>query len=201
MNKSISNIKHTVKKLDDENNWLKTAHYLYIQWKTKRSDFDLIVLFIQQMMMYILDIDNGCLQELHYNNNSLKKNQEVFQRYLVATVEHGLSYSSKSKYFLWQMCYYLKYIPTYYPLLSVPSINSPDQCYHALLEEAMASFPSSVLFYLMDRYDSHNFKISNLNKQEISSILIEISDFNLQNNKADLLAKDCFENMYGIIIE
>ncbi len=201
MSKCVIDIKNTLKKLDNEENWLKAAHYLYNQWQTQQSDFDLIVLLIQQMMMYILDIDNGCLQELHFNNNGLKENREIFQRYLIVAVERGLSYSSKSKYFLWQMCYYLKYISTYYPLLSVPSVNSADQCYHSLLKEAMAAFPNSMLFCLMDRYDSNSLVISDLNEQELRSVLSEINDFHLQDNQADLVAKDCFENVYGIIIE
>ena len=199
---NIADIKQSLKKLDSECNWIKTTNYLYTHWKLMKHDSEMTILLIQQMMIYVLDIDNGCVPELHYNNNSKKTNRVLFLKHLTEAVEYGLNNTKRGKYFLWQMCYFLKYIPTYYPLLSyvIPSVDAAEQYYHSLIKEAMQEYPDSILFSLLDRYKNNEYIAPCNSEQIMKTILVEVDDFHLQNNMADLLAKEYIENMYGFEI-
>ena len=57
--KDLVRIKKTLIVLEAENDWYLIARYLYQEWKQQKKNAKLTTLLIQQMMTYILDIDNG----------------------------------------------------------------------------------------------------------------------------------------------
>ena len=183
-----------------ENNWLKAAHFLYDCWQDNKTDANLTVLLIQQMMVYILEIDNGYDEDLHINNNGLNENKDIFYNYLRQAVKFGNSNCSASKYYLWQICYYYKFVYTYYPIMDAENkVKDYKTLYTELLAKAILQFPDSLLFRLMEK-DKGNITFMSLSDIEKKTLSEEIRDFDLQNNMADLIVKDYFESMYDIDI-
>ena len=183
-----------------ENNWLKAADYLYNHWVKNKSNANLTVLLIQQMMTYILDIDNGYEEDLHINNNGLNENLGIFYNYLHQAVKYGNDHCCNSRYYLWQICYYYKFVYTYYPIMDVENkVKDYKKLYTELLAKAILQFPDSLLFRLMEK-DKGNITFMSLSDIEKKTLSEEIRDFDLQNNMADLIVKDYFESMYDIDI-
>lgn len=185
-------IKRVLADLEKEKDWYKIACFLYREWNKEKNNGELNILLIQQMMTYILDIDNGFADELHFHQNNAKKNREVFSNYLSEAVEYGLQNCINNKYFLWQMCVYYASISTYYPLLDnhITTAKEAESFCKKLLMYAHNVFPQSILFLCIEEQIKGNWaKKQQLNDDEKNILQEEIAAFALRENMADRIAE------------
>lgn len=194
--KDLVRIKKTLIVLEAENDWYLIARYLYQEWKQQKKNAKLTTLLIQQMMTYILDIDNGFIEALHAHENTMGYKRNTYMVYLKEAVEYGLKNCLDNKYFLWQMSYYYSAVSTYYPLINdqTQTIQDARQLCQRLLNHAHRLFPNSIVFLCVGEQLKDNWNvIRNLSDIQKSALQNEINTFDLQENMVDVIVKGYFE--------
>ena len=101
-------------------------------------------------MTFLLETDNGVSPDLHAHNNGSDGNRAFFQALLDEAKAYGIRYRlwTRSKYFLWRLCYYLAYYSAYYPILG-GDIGEPHGALCWYLRCAEEQEPQSVLFSMI----------------------------------------------------
>lgn len=185
--KSLIEIKCELTKMENEKNtnWSEIINYLYSQWQQQKENGELCILLIQQLLEYLLAIDTPPFSPsviyLH--------EKERLQTLLNESITYGMEHCITNKYFLWQICYYLVSISTYYFLYDCLVKDDRDRLdlLQKLVNSAQALFPNSLLFFQFhESTNDYNYKwymkLDNIQKE---TLLSEVNELCLQNNSKD----------------
>ena len=181
----LIHIKQELARIEQTNNWRQAAEYLATRWRENRDDGALCMLLIEEMMNFLIEIDNGCSLDLHMHDNGNPDNRAFFQALLDEAKAYGIRYRlwAHSKYFLWRLCYYLAYYSTYYPILG-GDIGEPHGALCWYLRCAEEQEPQSVLLSMI-RKGLCTHAWTALSPAEIASAWEELDSFQLQQNWVD----------------
>lgn len=197
--KSIYEIKTELAIMEKSDIWIDITDYLYSEWLQQKENGDLCILIIQQMIGFLLEIDR--LPHPVTDGNCSQNNRKRFEAVLYECVDYGLEHCLSSKYFVWQICYYLLYMSTYYYLYV--NFNNDDHVkvqLTNLLHYAGESFPDSMLFQqiresiMNKQYDEWK---ASLTENEKMLLKKEVEQFCLQNNGEDMNKKFFFSCQGG----
>lgn len=188
----IVHVKDTVREMEGMQNWMAICRYLLTEWKEHQDSPELCVLLMQQSMSYLLASDNGNSPHLCHHNNLENENLHFYQNCFIEAARYGMDHHLDNKYFLWQVCYYLFYLPTYYPVLLVVEYDKLETQQNELLALAKKQFADSFLFvpWLMgtDYYEW----LHDMSDDKLVRVHSEIQEFHLGKNAVDEDMKDLF---------
>lgn len=185
----IKQIKDTISKMEKDKKRLDIYRYLKEQWKCYPESSQLCVLIIQQMVSFLLELESPWAISENANE------YQCYAAFLQEVLQYGIQYHSKSKMFLWQLCYYLAGISTYHFLYGkVIQLGSAKDLLNQLLDQADKLFPDSKLFQLIPLFQKADTSWkAKLQKSEVVSIRNEIEEWNLQANAVDQELLDLFD--------
>lgn len=185
----IKQIKDTISKMEKDKKRLDIYGYLKEQWKCYPESSQLCVLIIQQMVSFLLELESPWAISENANE------YQCYAAFLQEVLQYGIQYHSKSKMFLWQLCYYLAGISTYHFLYGkVIQLGSAKDLLNQLLDQADKLFPDSKLFQLIPLFQKADTSWkAKLQESEVVSIRNEIAEWNLQANAVDQELLDLFD--------
>lgn len=184
----ISVVKNHVHFLEQKTIRLPVYHYLKDIWLKRNITEDIVVLAMQQMVFYLIELESPWTvweEEDEY---------QTYQIFLQEVLEYGFEHFCHSKMFMWNLCYYLSSIGTYHFILGkqIP-YGSEKILLHKLLFSAKELYPTSVLFDIIPLIQGGD----PLWKEGISdkvkkSILVEVNEWKLMDNMVDEDMRELF---------
>lgn len=188
----IVHVKRAVRKMERTQDWMAICRYLLTEWKEHQDSPELCVLLMQQAMSYLLASDNGNSPHSCHHNNPDNENLRFYRDCFVGAASHGMNHHLDNKYFLWQVCYYLFYFPTYYPVLLVVEYDKLETKKNELLALAKTQFTESNLFLpWLSGVDYYEW-LHNMGSDKLVRVHAEIQEFHLGKNAVDEDVKDLF---------
>ena len=173
-------------------NWVAICKYLLSEWKTHQDSPELCTLLMQQSMSYILTSDNGSSPYSCLHNNLADESRSFYQSCFVEAASYGMHRHLQNKYFLWQMCYYLGYFPTYYPIFLVVEPDKVETRQKELLAHATKQFSGSHLFLPWITGIGYYEWLHELNSDQLMKVHSEIQEFDLEKNSVDEDIRELF---------
>lgn len=189
---SIIEVKHHLCLLEKLQDWRRVCEYLFDEWVAQPDNAQLCTLVIQQSLSYLLAVDNGNSTELHCHNNNSPSNVAYYHDCLRQSLEYGLKNCISNKYFLWQICFYLTYFATYYPIAVAFSNTSIDEAKNKLLLYAEKLCPESIIFLPMILCCDVGTWLRQLTADERLHLDCELREFDLQQNREDMYVRSIF---------